>query len=526
MQLVPGAIVANRYRVERALSAGGMGAVYVVSHLRTRATMALKVMHPSIVADETLRGRFMQEAQVSSQIDSPHVVTVVDADVDEATGVPFLVMELLQGRELGDLLRDRGRFTASETVQLLAQAARALDKAHALGIVHRDLKPENLFLVTRDDEPSRVKILDFGIAKILNSAAAAQSTQGGGTPLFMAPEQTSKSRQIGPWTDIFALGLIAYTFLVGRPYWEADSVGELFGELLATTREPPSQRAARHGVTLPIEFDVWFLKACHADPAQRFPKASVAVQALEAALAGRPVVAATAPASVATVSPADIGTVPWQHTQPMAPTAAVAPPPTKSPARSNGSVWWIVGGGLALVGALSALVVQRLSVKPASKVAPAESEDTTTKSVTTTSAASSSSLAGSSSGSASTAPPAASSVKATEPASASTATWPPAATAKAPSGDTTVKSPTVDGTVKTPSAGVGKAPGTCLPGTLNAAATCDCPSGYASAGEPGSAWCKKLGGCKPGTLNADGVCDCPSGWVSKGPPGQAACYAE
>src|SRR3954470_21496125 len=137
--LEPGSVFAGRYRIERRIKAGGMGAVYAVRHVRTNALLALKVMSPEIVADEGFRERFTQEAQIASLVDSPNVVQVTDADVDAKTGLPFMVMELLRGRELGDLLKERGRFTAEEVVTWLSQVARALDKAHAANVVHRDL---------------------------------------------------------------------------------------------------------------------------------------------------------------------------------------------------------------------------------------------------------------------------------------------------------------------------------------------------------------------------------------------------
>jgi serine/threonine protein kinase len=280
-----GSVFAGRYRIERLLKSGGMGAVYVVRHVKTGAQLALKVMRPEIVANAGMRERFAQEAQVASLIESRSVVVVTDADIDEATGIPFLVMELLRGNELGELLGQRGRFSPGEVVDYITQTARALDKAHRKRIVHRDLKPENLFLEQGDDdEPPRIKILDFGIAKIVESTVHAVSTQGGGTPLYMAPEQLSRGRQIGPWTDIWALGLIAYVLLVGKPFWEAEAIAELYGEILNSEREPPSARAARLGVTLPFAFDSWFARCVVNEVGSRFQRAGEAGVALAAAL--------------------------------------------------------------------------------------------------------------------------------------------------------------------------------------------------------------------------------------------------
>jgi serine/threonine protein kinase len=275
-QLQPGFVFAGRYRIESLLSTGGMGAVYVVRHLETDAKLALKVMRPEIVENADARRRFAQEARVASMIESTHVVAVTDAGVDDQLGVPFLVMELLQGRELGDELAARGRIPPAEVVAWLAQVARALDKAHAKGIVHRDLKPENLFMVRTDEEPDKIKILDFGIAKFLQGSGS-HTTAASGTPLYMAPEQTAQGNLIGPATDTWALGLIAYTLLVGQPYWQAETIYQLFGEVLSLNREAPSARAVKHGAALPAAFDAWLLKAIAPDPQHRWQRASEAI---------------------------------------------------------------------------------------------------------------------------------------------------------------------------------------------------------------------------------------------------------
>ena len=171
-QIRSGEVFAGHYRIDRLLKAGGMGAVYVAEHTATRKKVALKLMRPEIVANETARARFAQEAQASGIIESAHVVDVYDAGVDPATQVPFIAMELLSGKELGELVRERGPLPPADVASFVAQTARALDRAHAAGIIHRDLKPDNLFLSLREGERPRVKILDFGIAKFVAGAAA------------------------------------------------------------------------------------------------------------------------------------------------------------------------------------------------------------------------------------------------------------------------------------------------------------------------------------------------------------------
>src|SRR5262249_30901389 len=153
-------------------------------------------------------------------VESEYIVDVSDAGVDEATKMPFMVMELLRGEELGDLLERVGGLPPTDVVTYLQQVAMALDRTHAAGIVHRDLKPENLFLTHRDDGSPRIKILDFGVAKVVaEGATGAGATRSLGTPLYMPPEQFRTGAKLTPAADIYALGMMAYTLLVGKPYW-------------------------------------------------------------------------------------------------------------------------------------------------------------------------------------------------------------------------------------------------------------------------------------------------------------------
>ncbi len=285
----PGSIFAGRYRVVKRIATGGMGAVYEVSHTATERRFALKVMLPEFAHEVGLRERFQHEARVAARVESEHIVEVMDAGLDDATGTLFLVMELLRGEELGARVKRLGRLTPDEAVTCLRQAASALDKTHAAAIVHRDLKPENLFLTWREDGSARLKLLDFGIAKALaESTTAKRRTESIGTPLYMAPEQFS-GLPPSPATDIYALGLIAYTLLVGESYWEeeAASVDNALAFALKASLAPSESavaRACRRGAWLPEEFDSWFAKATHREPSQRFKLASECVSALTAIL--------------------------------------------------------------------------------------------------------------------------------------------------------------------------------------------------------------------------------------------------
>lgn len=283
--LAPGSVFYGRYRIVKRLAAGGMGAVYEVLDEKTDKRRALKVMLPRALEDSDFRARFQREAKVTGAIESDHVVLVSDAGIDDATGAPFLVMELLSGEELAMVVDRTGALPTAEALTYLFQAARGLDKTHAAGIVHRDLKPENLFLTHADDGSPRIKILDFGIAKVLEPGGS-KATRALGTPMYMAPEQM-RGAGVGAQTDIYALGHIAYTLLAGEPYWaeeeqEANDALLVFLQKVANgAQESAVARALRRqNVSLPQGFDAWFLEATALDPAQRFPRATVAIAAL------------------------------------------------------------------------------------------------------------------------------------------------------------------------------------------------------------------------------------------------------
>jgi len=287
-KITPGMVIAGRYRVVKQLGEGGVGAVFVVQHVHTDERLALKVLQDETMHDPTTIERFRAEARAPARIDSDHIVRVTDADVaPELGGAPYLVMELLKGRDLGGELSARGALHPKEVLLYLRQTARALDKAHALGIVHRDLKPENIFLTVREDGLPQVKLLDFGIAKLTGAAAdigAKSKTKTGavfGTPLYMAPEQArAELHKIGPHTDIWALGLITTKLLLGTDYWEAETLPVLVVKILVDPIPLPSQKGSPFGHA----FDAWFMRCCARDHTQRFRTASEAVTELARAL--------------------------------------------------------------------------------------------------------------------------------------------------------------------------------------------------------------------------------------------------
>jgi serine/threonine-protein kinase len=275
--------IGGKYQPLRFVARGGMGTIYEVEHLTTGEHWALKVLHRAILLDPAGVERFKREARVSARVKSEHIVRVIDADVaEELDGAPYMVMELLEGQDIGQLVGDQPQPNA-RVVSWLRQVARGLEKAHALGIVHRDLKPANLFLSRRHDEPPILKILDFGVAKISNVDDVGYTVAGAvvGTPLYMAPEQAaSRSEEIGSRADVWAIGIIAYRLLSGRDYWSGPSLPQLLARIVSTDVEAPSKR----GIDLGDAFDGWFLRACARRPEDRFATVTEQIEALASVL--------------------------------------------------------------------------------------------------------------------------------------------------------------------------------------------------------------------------------------------------
>jgi serine/threonine-protein kinase len=333
--LRPGTVINGRYRIESLMGRGGMGTVYRVRHVNTEELLALKLLHPALAENERAVERFRTEARAPVRIGSEHVVRVVDADVCEKLGkVPFMVMELLTGRDLRSELKRRGALPAGEVVLYLKQVAKALDKAHSKGIVHRDLKPANIHVEKRDDDSPLVKVLDFGIAKLTDDAAQELTVAGQvfGTPWYMAPEQARGDLgRVGPSTDRWALGLIAYQLLTGRNYWTADGMAALVGQICYEPLPAPTQMAPHLGAL----FDLWFAKACNREPDLRFGSARDMVDELAKALGVDPSTGITTgsgpvqinvPMPQADTPPAGYATVPGTMAMPHAHGAMVSGP--------------------------------------------------------------------------------------------------------------------------------------------------------------------------------------------------------
>ena len=236
-----GALIADRYRIDSVLGRGGMGTVYTAVQEPIGRTVAIKVLHPELGKDRTVVGRFETEAKSASALANPNTVTIHDFG-QTADGLAFIAMEYLEGLTLADKLAD-GAMPLTHALDIASQGCRALAEAHRKGIVHRDLKPENIMLCTADDGSLLVKVLDFGIAKMLRSfngsAQGMPLTREGhiiGTPRYMAPEQ-ARGEQLGPASDIYSLGVILYEMIGGQPPFDHSKPVLLLG--MHIEAEPP-----------------------------------------------------------------------------------------------------------------------------------------------------------------------------------------------------------------------------------------------------------------------------------------------
>lgn len=289
LRLNPGTLFADDFEIVAPLAEGGMGSVYVARQRSTGKERALKILLPQFVSDERTRDRFMREARAGSQVDSEHVVEVVAAGIERGSGVPWLAMELLRGEDLEAFADRVGPLPPAQVLEIFRQLCHGLGQAHASGIVHRDLKPENVFLAAarRVGVPFTVKILDFGIAKVI-SEGKREVTDAVGTPTWMAPEQTEAGRVVSASADVWALGLVAFRLLTGAPYWKAANETDvnamsILREVVFEPMEPASVRARTLGKSVPlsIDFDGWFARCLMRDPTQRIANATEALTLLE-----------------------------------------------------------------------------------------------------------------------------------------------------------------------------------------------------------------------------------------------------
>jgi serine/threonine-protein kinase len=275
LEALTGRVVAGRYRVVAKLGAGGMGTVFRAEQVAVKRPIALKVLDPAMTANPELVRRFQAEAEVVARLSHPNTVTLFDFGQDDA-GLLYIAMELVPGKSLRDVIAREAPLGPYRAVDVAEQIASSLADAHSHGIVHRDLKPDNVILSERAGRRDFARVLDFGIAKLFDDGAhtpAPAMTRAGqilGTPQYMSPEQVT-GRTVDGRTDIYALGVMLYEMLTGRPPFTGDS---LIALLSAHLHDPPPPLPPQLGVPMPLER---LLFACLAKEAAQRPPDMVTV---------------------------------------------------------------------------------------------------------------------------------------------------------------------------------------------------------------------------------------------------------
>jgi serine/threonine-protein kinase len=274
-----GDVVANKYRLDALLGEGGMGVVFRATDLSLHRTVALKFVHNRLrhAPDEAVE-RLRREAQAVARLESDHVAKVHEV-VDVEGDMPFLVMEHLEGTDLATFVEQHGPLPVPRAVDLLLQACEALAEAHVEGLIHRDLKPSNLFLCRKRDGTETVKVLDFGIVKLLGDAPDYETLTGAldvvGSIPYMAPEQLLASRHVTPRADIWSLGAVLFVLLTGRLPFAGTTTHEIARAIATTTPIPLTQVTV-----VPPEIDVAVSRCMTREPDQRFASVAELADAL------------------------------------------------------------------------------------------------------------------------------------------------------------------------------------------------------------------------------------------------------
>jgi serine/threonine-protein kinase len=282
-----GQMLNDRYRIDERISEGGMGTVYRATHVLMDKRVAIKVLHPSLAADDKIVARFSREARAASRISHPHALNVTDFG-ESASGVVFLVMEYLDGRTLKEVIQSDGPMPLARVVEIIKQVAGALDAAHGEGVVHRDLKSDNIMLMEAQNGSDWAKVLDFGIAKIKEPVGVTDPALTApnliiGTPQYMSPEQCSQASEIDSRSDIYSLGIITYEMLTGHVPFTGESPTAIMMKHLQ--EPPPSVLEERDD--LPPQVGMVITSALAKRPEDRFQSAGELSDALGEAAAGQ-----------------------------------------------------------------------------------------------------------------------------------------------------------------------------------------------------------------------------------------------
>jgi serine/threonine-protein kinase len=307
-----GTVIADRYRLVAEIAKGGMGTVYEATHRATGRRVAVKLIANPAPSRETA-ARFRREARAIGSLDARHIVPVLDAGTDRATGRPFLVMALMRGEDLMALSRRTGPVATDLALKILSQACAGLSSAHAAGVIHRDIKPANLFLSHEANDEVVVKLLDFGVAKLTGDVSTLALTTTGtmvGSPHYMSPEQARGSCEVDQRADIWSLGVVAYRLLSGRlPFEHARGLGNLLLTICSTP--VPALRA--HAPWVRPEVAAIVHRALSTRPMERFASADAMRNAIRVHGPDDTIRVVDLPIHLSE-NPDDIDTLPWLPT--------------------------------------------------------------------------------------------------------------------------------------------------------------------------------------------------------------------
>ena len=361
-----GQILDGRYRIEALLGHGGMGAVYRATHVHLEQRVAIKVLRPHLAGDPVAARRFAREAKATYQLSTPHAVDVADFGVTEG-GLVYMAMEYLDGRTVHDELAVDGALAPARALRIAAQVCDALDAAHRLGFLHRDIKPDNVMLIRRGADPDFVKVLDFGLAKLiegagggaLSVAALTQRDMVFGTPEYMAPEQ-AMGHALDGRADLYAVGATLFEMLTGRPPFADPSPMKLLA--MHVRQPPPALAAARPDRGFPAPLEALVARCLAKSPDGRPASAGALAAELRAIVplcagGGSRVPAALAASQTVDVDARDV--------------RASLTPSTSRPRHTGRTAALAIGGAVLALGALATVAMTRSRSTSRSTPAPA-----------------------------------------------------------------------------------------------------------------------------------------------------------
>jgi serine/threonine-protein kinase len=321
----PGDTLRSKYCVEQLIGQGGMAYVVAARHLHLEQRVAIKLLRPEMGEHAEVIARFLREARAVSRIESPHVARVLDVDTLD-TGLPFIVMELLEGRDLNRIREEQRALAPHDAARWVREACLGVAEAHAQGIIHRDLKPSNLFLARKKTGEDVIKVLDFGISKLIEDTRITQAAVGMGSAAYMSPEQMRSATDVDARSDVWSLGVSLYELVTGKAPFSADTVAMVCTAVLMDTPAPPRARRP----DLPPGLEAVILRCLEKDPSRRFASVSELADAL---------------APFATATPIDPPSTPWsQQSVPGLPQPP-APASVAQPAR-RGVPWPAIAAGV------------------------------------------------------------------------------------------------------------------------------------------------------------------------------------